>query len=89
MLARLCCCLWDRGNPEERLPLMSQSASNPNRGHAGYEAKGHESVLSKPGIGESFLGEDLEDIIRKLSSDDALDPEQEAKYEDLLKGIED
>jgi hypothetical protein len=71
---------------------MSQSASKSSRGNSLQSGTISQSVLSRPGIGESFLGEDLEDIIRKLSSgddDDALDPQQEAKYEDILKGIED
>jgi hypothetical protein len=71
---------------------MSQTASKSNRGYSHQSGNLAESVLSRPGLGESFLGEDLEDIIRKLSSgesDDALDPQQEAKYEDILKGIED
>jgi hypothetical protein len=71
---------------------MSQSASKSNRGNSHQGGTIGQSVLAGPGIGESFLGEDLEDIIRKLSSgddDDALDPQQEAKYEDILKGIED
>lgn len=82
LMNTLCCCFKDKSNPEERLPLKpSQNYQmNPN----------NIDIPEKPD--QPYIDPSFEDIINQISSgdeDDPIDPAQEEKYEQILKGIED
>lgn len=90
----LCCCFINRSNPEELLPL--KPSQNRTSGVTTYshekESPLPSTILSSTKPDQPFFEPTIEDIINQISSgdeDDPIDPSQEEKYEQILKGIED
>lgn len=89
----LCCCFLDKTNPEERLPLKPAQNHPINSNYSREKENPLTSTLlasAKPD--QPFFEPSIEEIIDQISSgddDDPIDPAQEEKYEQILKGIED
>lgn len=87
----LCCCRLDGGNPDERKPLVDRSKT-PQSKFMNKEGSFSRSILASAITPGQLLDPELEEIINIVSSgdeDDPIDPQDEAKYEEILKGIED
>ena len=89
----LCCCFKDKSNPDELLPLKpSQNHPISNNYSREKENPLTSTLLASAKPDQPFFEPSIEQIIDQISSgddDDPIDPAQEEKYEQILKGIED
>ncbi|OHS93236.1 hypothetical protein TRFO_40473 [Tritrichomonas foetus] len=91
-MGNICCCLKDRSNPEEREPLRPNGFPSAAKKFTRTEDEPLSSaILASVKPNEPFFEKSIEDIINQISSgdEDPIDPTQEEKYEQILKGIED